>query len=223
MTALSLIRRGILRARDYLRGRRKGQFRTFEIAYVILVSDEVHNYMSRLQIDILNQYGVNPGLKASPHITLKLGFEASRLEPFERYFDKLANETEPFEICIKDIGFFDEGVIFMDVEHNPRLEKLRRRILDDLSEQHGVEPYPLEGDRYHFHATLAYGLSKHDFTAARQKLKDMKVEFRFVLNTLALFCHAGDGWITYKRAAVSQNRTDGGSRSERAVDENGQS
>jgi len=199
------IYRFILRALKYLRLADRG--RTFEIAYVILVSDEVHNYMSKLQIDILKEYGMNPGLKASPHITLKLGFEVSELEPFERYFDKLVGEIEPFEICMKDIGFFDEGIIFMDVERNPQLEKLRRRILKDVSEQCGVEPYPLEGDRYHFHATLAYGLSKHDFARARQTLKDMKVEFRFALDTLALFCHTGNEWVVYKRATVSQSLT----------------
>jgi len=207
MTTLSLFHRGILGVRRYLRARRADEFRSFEIAYVILVSDEAHNYMSKLQIDILKKYGMNPGLKATPHITLKLGFEASGLEPFERYFDKLVSEVEPFEICIKNIGFFDEGIIFMDVEHNPRLEKLRRRILKDLSEQHGVEPYPLEGDRYHFHATLAYGLSNRDFARARQTLKDIKVEFRFTLDALALFCHTGDEWIAYKRATVSQSPT----------------
>lgn len=182
--------------------------RTFEIAYVILVSDEVHNYMSKLQLDILRQYGENPGIKASPHITLKLGFHVSRIEPFERYFDKLVDEIEPFEICIKDIGFFDEGIIFMDVEHNPQLERLRRRILDDLTLQHGIRPYPLEGDAYRFHATLAYGMSKRDFAEARLKLQDLKVQFRFVLNTLGILCCTEDDsyeWFTYKRSALSQS------------------
>jgi len=194
--AFGSIRRYIRRARN------RGEFRNFEIAYVILVSEEVHNYMSRLQVQILKEFGVNPGLKADPHITLKLGFEASGLDPYERYLDELARETEPFEICIRDIGFFEEGIIFMDVEDNPPLEKLRRRILNELSERHGIEPYPLEGDRYHFHATLAYGLSKRDFAKAQRALRDTKVEFRFVLDTLALFCHTGDGWIAYKRATV---------------------
>lgn len=195
----------MLRTRRYLRSDRADKVRTFEIAYVILVSDEVHNYMSRLQIDILKEYGMNPGLKASPHITLKLGFQVSGIEPFERYFDKLVSEIETFEICIVGIGFFDEGIIFMDVEHSPQLERLRRRILKDLSEQHGVEPYPLEGDRYRFHATLAYGLSNRDFARARRALKDVKIEFRFALDTLALFCHTGDEWITYKRAMLSRS------------------
>jgi len=201
--AFSSIRRHIRRARN------KGEFRSFEIAYVILVGEEVHNYMSKMQIGILKEYGVNPGLKASPHITLKLGFEASGLDPYERYLDELAREIEPFEICVRDIGFFDEGIIFMDVEENLALEKLRRRILADLWDRHGIEPYPLEGARYHFHATLAYGLSKRDFAKAQRALRDTKVQFRFVLDTLALFCHTGDEWIAYKRATLSKRSRPG--------------
>jgi 2'-5' RNA ligase len=200
------IHRFFLRALKFLRLANRD--RSFEIAYVILVSDEVHNYMSKLQLDIFKRYGANPGIKASPHITLKLGFNVSNIEPFEQYFDQLVDEIEPFEICLRNIGFFDEGIIFMDVEHNPQLETLRRRILNDLSEQHGIKPYPLEGDRYHFHATLAYGMSKHDFARARIKLKDLKVEFRFVLETLGLFCQTGDDlyeWITYKRSVLSRS------------------
>lgn len=176
--------------------------RTLEVAYVILLDDEAHNYMSKLEIELLKQYGPHEGLKATPHITLKLGFHVSDLEPFERYFDKLVAEIEPFEICIKNIGFFDDmGIIFMDVVPTQPLERLRRRILSDLSEQHGIKPHSLEGDQYHFHATLAY-LSNHDFVRARRELENIKVEFRFMFDTLGLICHTGDEWVTYKRARL---------------------
>ncbi|MGH7184351.1 MAG: 2'-5' RNA ligase family protein [Nitrospiraceae bacterium] len=176
--------------------------RTLEVAYVILLDDKAHNYMSKLEIELFKQYGPHEGLKATPHITLKLGFHVSDLEPFERYFDKLVTEIEPCEIYIKNIGFFDDmGIIFMDVVHTQQLERLRRRILSDLSEQHGIKPYPLEGDQYHFHATLAY-LSKHDFVRARRDLENTKVEFRFMLDTLGLICHTGGGWVTYKRTRL---------------------
>jgi 2'-5' RNA ligase len=187
-------------------GSRQGH--TFELAYVILVSDEVHNYMSKLEIDLMKQYGAHEGLKATPHITLKLGFHVSDLEPFERYFDELVGESEPFEICVKNFGFFDEaGIIFMDVVHTPELDSLRQRIVNDLSMRHGIKPNTLEGDQYHFHATLAY-LSKHDFARARRELENVKIEFRFVMDTLGLICQTGDGWITYKRARLTQVSTE---------------
>lgn len=201
---LGRLYRYILRGRAGGGVQRSRQGRTFELAYVILVSDEVHNYMSKLEIDLMKQYGAHEGLKAPPHITLKLGFHVTDIEPFERYFDELVHTIEPFEVCVKDFGFFDEaGIVYMDVVHTPELDSLRRRIVNDLSLQHGIKPNDLEGDQYHFHATLAY-LSKNDFSRARREFEQVKFERRFVVNTLGLICHTGDGWITYKRGRVPQ-------------------
>lgn len=182
--------------------------RTFEIAYVIFVSDEIHNYMTKLQYDILRRYGPNPGIRSTPHITLKLGFQVSNIEPFERYFDELVRETEPFEITVRNIGFFDEGIVFMDVEHTPPLDRLRRRILSDLAARFDIQPYPLEGDGYRFHATVAYGMAPQDFAAARASLGDLRVDFRFALKTLGMLCQTGDDsyeWMTYKRAVLARS------------------
>lgn len=201
---LSRMYRYILRGGEGGGVQRSSQRRTFELAYVILVNDEVHNYMSKLEIDLMKQYGAHEGLKAPPHITLKLGFHVADIEPFERYFDELINEIEPFDICVKNFGFFDEaGIVYLDVAHTPELNSLRRRIVNDLSVRYGIKPNTLEGDQYHFHATLAY-LSRNDFTRARRELENVKIERRFVLNTLGLICHTGDGWITYKRARLTQ-------------------
>ena len=196
--------RFMLRAGQYVGFNRPRGVRNLEVAYVILPSDEAHNYMSKLEIEIFKRYGPHEGLKATPHITLKLGFHVSDIEPFEQYFDKLVAEIEPFEICLKNIGFFDEmGIAFMDVVHTPQLERLRQRILRDLSDRHDVKPYPLEGNQYHFHATLAY-LSKDDFAEARRELENIKIEFKFVLDTIGLICHTGDEWVTYKRAKLTR-------------------
>ena len=171
-------------------------------AYVILVSEEVHNYMRRLQLEILQKYGTNPEIEVSPHITLKQGFGARDFVPLERYFDKLVEEIEPFEITVRNIGFFVAGVIFMGVAQNEPLDALRRRVIRDLSSEFGVRPNAFEDDRYHFHATLAHGLSRDSFERARRELGGLQVEFRFVCDTLALLYHTGGTWITYKRSAM---------------------
>jgi 2'-5' RNA ligase len=201
----NMIRQCVQVIRKSIHDHRSDPLKTWEIAFVILVSDEVHNYMSRLQIDILRRFGVNPGLKAIPHITIKMGFKVADIEPFVRYFDELTGNIDPFEIRVKGIGSFDEGIIFMDVEKNPKLEKLRQRVLGDLSAKYGIQPCLVEDDRFHYHATLAYDLPKDDFINARQALKDTKDEFHFVADTFALFCHTGDEWIAYKRATLSKS------------------
>lgn len=129
------------------------------LAYAILVPDDVQNFMRRATVELFERYGSNySSIVVPPHITIKQPFEAE-LEPSERYFDRLAAETDSFEIVLRGWATFpgDEGVVFLDVEQDPRLFALQRRVLDEL----GVEPAPHESGEptpYHFHGTVALGL-----------------------------------------------------------------
>jgi 2'-5' RNA ligase len=202
---------GIPKIREYLRHRGKRKASPIQIAFVILVSDEIHNFMRGLEVELFHKYGVDRTLRDNPHISLKQGFEVDALEPFEAYFDKLAKEIRPFEIVIDGIGFFDQGIIYLDVKKDPRLETLRRRILRDLAGQFGVRPNPLEDERYHFHATLASGFPTKDFPKARQACETIRAEYRFVFDTLGLLYHIGGQWIIYKRSNVNRaEKADGG-------------
>jgi 2'-5' RNA ligase len=173
------------------------------LGFVILVSEDVHNAMRRLQLRIVQEYGANSGIEGPPHLTLKQGFAAPAIEPFEQYLDRVAAEIAPFEITLRGIDAFDDGVIFLDVAPNPALEALRRRVVHDLATEFGVIPNALEGDRFRFHATLAQGLPRGAFERARQALRGVDVEYRFVCDTLGLLCDPGSGWITYKLATVA--------------------
>lgn len=202
MDERSTLRRLLSRARAAAR-RRPSPDRPFELAFVILTSDEVHNHVRRQQLELLRRHGANPALRATPHITLKLGFPAVTLEPFERFLDELAADLAPFEIRLPGYGSFDEGILYLDVERTSPLEALRRRIVGELAARFGVRPLALEeGDRFHFHATLAYGLSRSDFERARGALRHTPLDFRFQVERLALLCHTGSEWVTYRRARV---------------------
>ena len=175
-----------------------------KLAYVILPPDEVHNFMRRVQADLYERYeGSRTTLALEPHVTIKQPFEAAELEPHEQYLERLSEETEPFELVMHGFGFFEqEGAVFLDVEQDPRLFALQRRVLDDLA----LEPAMYESEApvpYHFHGTLATGLSAEDLSAAREQLGDSP-EFRFPLETFGLFRCTEETWTLYKRAAVTR-------------------
>jgi 2'-5' RNA ligase len=194
--------RRLRRLLDRLRGRPGGTGELFEVAYVFLVSDQLNNYVRKAQVELEARHGRNLALSTVPHITLKLGVPAGSLEPFERHFDRLVAEVEPFEVCVQGFDFFEEGIIFLGLEPQPRLEELRRRILSELSEQLGIEPYDLEkGDRYRFHVTVAHGLTPVEFERARHSLDRETPRFRFTVDRMGLFCYTRDFWFTYRLGA----------------------
>lgn len=173
-----------------------------ELAFVLPVGDDAHNYMTAVQVEVLKRQGINDALVAPPHITLKLGFKTADLGILADYLDEVARTTPPFEITMGRISAFDDGVIFMRVEPTEHLERLRRRIVRELRERFQIEPRALEEDRFRFHATLAYGLSKKGFEEELPRLSRLTPSFRFQAQTLAMFCHMGKHWITYRRAAL---------------------
>lgn len=176
----------------------------FEVAYVLLLSDELDNYLRRLQVELERRYGQNRALSTPPHITLKLGVPTTDLAPFERYLDRIVQEIEPFDVAVQGIDFFDEGIAFLRVEEEPRLEAVRQRIVQDLSETLSIEPYALEtGGRYRFHVTLAHGLDPRAFARARVELDRATPRFRFTVETMALLAYTRDFWITYKQMPLA--------------------
>jgi 2'-5' RNA ligase len=198
----SLLRKTLSR----LRGRGGRPPERPRVAYVIPVSDEVHNLVRRVEVGIASRRGEDPGIGVSPHITLKQGFDVAALEPHERYFDALAADIAPFDIEVTGVGVFEGGIVFLDVAPDPRLEALRQRILRDLAERFGVVPYALEDHRYHFHATMAAGLTAREVAEVQRALQGERTDFRFRCETLALLYHTGAQWITYKRSALGGGR-----------------
>lgn len=183
--------------------RRAPRPETFEVAFAAIVGDDVHNEAAKLKLDILNRYGRNPGIEATPHVTLKLGFPVpiDAIGAFEEYFDRLLEDVAPFPVRVKGVGFFDEGIVFLDVEPSPPLDRLRRRIVADLSARHGIPPHRLEGDAYHFHVTAGY-VEPRDLPDARRAFQGKVGESTFTLETLAMLCHTGSEWVTYKRGRL---------------------
>jgi 2'-5' RNA ligase len=182
--------------------RRQGPTDQVQLAVVIPVSEEIANYATGTQIEILREYGSNPGLDAYPHITLKMGFAVGDIAPFERYVEELAKGETPFEISVRNFGCFEDGILFLDVEPGAALERLRQRVLGDLSEIHGIRPEAIEGPQFHFHITLAYGLSRREFERLRNTYAARHVEFNFRVSHIDLFRHTGHEWVSCKHAAL---------------------
>jgi 2'-5' RNA ligase len=173
-----------------------------QLAYALLVPDDVHNWMRRTSFELVERYGGRLSTVV-PHVTIKNAFDAEAAEQYEQYLDRLAADTEPFELVLRGYGFFEAPgwVVFLGVEPSEELHALHRRVLDDLS----LEPAQFEGPDFHFHATLALDLSPDEHARARAELTDKPTpEFRFPLERIGLarYAETPGMWTTYRLARV---------------------
>lgn len=192
--------------RTYASGTRSGPIEQVQLALVIPVDEKFAQEVTRIQIEILRKYGRNPGLQAYPHITLKMGFSARDIAPFEKYVEKLASEVPSFEIAVRNFDSFEDGILFLNVEPNPALDRLRQRVLFDLMEGHGIKPEEIEGAQFRFHVTLAHGLANPEFDELRESFATREMQFKFNARHIDLFCHTGQQWVSYIHAAMRDAR-----------------
>lgn len=180
----------------------------YRIGYAVLLDDASHNYARKMELDISERFQTRGGLRQSPHITIKPPFTVETLDPFIEYFDQLARTTEPFEITLDGIDFFEPKVIFINVEKNHYLHDLHQKIVADLQTNQGIEPNPkTEGENVRFHSTLAVAdLTEENFYKAKEHLKDEHPRFTFKASTLGFFYHLSpeEGWIIYRRAKMGR-------------------
>jgi 2'-5' RNA ligase len=202
MFVRGLIYRGIHATRALLGIGRQHNYRTLEIAVVLLLDETAHHQARQRQLAVLRRHGVNPGLAAAPHITLKLGFKCRDPQAVADYLDELAARSTPVPVTLQNFGHFDEGITFWDVVPDPALDRLRRTVVADLQTRFGIEPRPLEGDSFRFHVTLASELPPAAFRAERDALADARAEHRFAGQQVALLVRCDHHWVDYKTVTL---------------------
>jgi 2'-5' RNA ligase len=182
---------------------RQNNYKNLEVAIVLLLPDDVQNELQRWQLDILRRHGLNPGLSAPPHITLKLGFKFDNIEAIANDMAVLTKQTAQLPVLLKDFRHFDEGIIFLDVAPDEALERCRQSVVQMVSRQHGVQPRPIEQAGFHSHVTLTYGLPKQRFEQERALFAAMPVQFACVLDRMALLVRVDDHWVTYRSCPLA--------------------
>lgn len=208
MSLKGMIHRSVWQLRAITGIGRQNNYRNIETAIVLLLPDEVGNEVQRWQLGILRRNGLNPGLSAPPHITLKLGFKHEDIDALAASMAELAGRTAPLPALLKDFRHFDEGIIFLDVAPDKALERCRQAVVQMVSRQHGVSPRPIEQAGFHSHVTLTYGLPRPRFEQEHARFAAMPVQFRCVLDRMALLVRVDDQWVTYRSCQLAGPASD---------------
>lgn len=154
----------------------------------ILPPQEFLDQVTKLKLDIKNEFGVKYALKSPAHITLKMPFlfDENKISKLTDSLSDLFKDSKPFTIQISGADQFRRRVIFLKVGKSSELMALQEKIKKHLKiEHHLVEE--LSDKNYHPHMTVAFqDIKKGQFDPLYQFILERKLEFSFVANSIVL-------------------------------------
>lgn len=130
-----------------------------------------------------------------PHFTWQLG-EGYQQEDVISLLHELTLNLEPFEICTQGLNHFSSSspILFIEVSKSPKLLELHTAIWQQLFPL-TLDPSPLYSpERWHPHITLAMeDISWEVLDEVTAHLQQQNLEWRFMLDNLAIACQHADG------------------------------
>lgn len=170
------------------------------IDLALLVEREIQNIIRNIILKLHMDYNLELVSALLPqHVSLKSPFSISNMDYIENYFNELAKSIEPFEFKFQNIELINfekmeimNEVIWIDVEENPVLREIHKKINQDLKDRFDIPLSPFDGDMFHFHSTLFYHFSNEVsldvYEKAFQDIKQKHLGLNCRSNEIALFC-----------------------------------
>jgi 2'-5' RNA ligase len=176
--------------------------------FALLPPSDIHNMVRHLAWEAhTSQQITTMAARLPAHVSLKISFDIHDLGLLENYMDELAASIPPMEIYLTELQLIEMGTIgllWLDVVQTPALRQLHFRILNDLVARLGESAcVPPDGERYHFHMTVAMGKPLSAFQQAYTAMRTCAVNTSFTARELCLFLYddqsgLDEDYITYK-------------------------
>jgi len=182
------------------------------LCIALLVDYKVNNYVREIVYNLSENQGVGIEPSLLPqHVSLKQTFEVDSIKEVDRFFEDFAASVKTFEVEFSKIDLIKMGagektteILWLDVEESNELRVIHNRLNDEMAKQVNVPATGFDGDRFHFHSTIAYGYNGEvDFESVKEEWEPLTPELRFEAKEIALFyspdaqCVPGR-FVTYK-------------------------
>ncbi len=165
-------------------------------AVISLLPEPYNTHVERIWDSLEDHFGLNyVRLTPIPHLTWQLG-EGYQEEEVISCLHELTLRLEPFEVCTQGLNHFsgESPVLFIEVSKSPRLLELHAALWQQLLPL-TLDPSPLYSpETWHPHITLTIkDLSWEMLDEVTTHLQQENLEWRFVLDNLAVACQHADG------------------------------
>lgn len=163
----------------------------------VLPPDKIQEEITGFKHEITEKYESKHALRSPPHITLHMPFKWKN----KRYGDlidvmtTLNSDLASFEVQLKDFGFFEPRVVFVDVVKNKRLNELQENVVDACRKKLKLNNANYKNRPFHPHITIGFrDLKKRMFYKAKKAFEDRSFSCEFWVEEVALLKHDGKKW-----------------------------
>jgi len=188
--------------------------------FAFLTDNHTQNLVRKLTWDIHQKYRTGIDFcRLQPHISLTQPFDIYDLEALSNYMDQLAGSIEPFEMRLPQLELIDatidgleSGIIWLSVEETESLRGIHNRLNEELTQRFGNVQADFDGDRYHFHMSVAIGGQPiGTYNKIFHEFKDRLGNLQFMVRELVMFVYdersdLNAGYMTYKILPLDINR-----------------
>jgi 2'-5' RNA ligase len=163
----------------------------------ILPPENIRREINQLKEEVAQKFNSRHALRSPPHITLHMPFtwRMDKLEILDSCMDEINGSIQPFEIELKDFGFFPLRVVFVDVVANEQLTELQRRVATSARKHLKLTNANYKDQPFHPHVTIGFrDLKRPDFMLAFDYYSPRSFGGKFTVEKVALLRHDGRVW-----------------------------
>jgi len=163
----------------------------------LLAPAQINEQVLKWKHYMREHYGCVVALKSPAHITLVPPFwmDVSLEKKLMADVDAFAAQQHPFDIHLKNFDAFKPKVIFVGVEKNDELHRLKLSLENYLDKK--------EARAFHPHLTIANrDLRKKDFAPAFEHFSKIEYHASFTVNGIALLQHDGTQWQVHHVSVI---------------------
>lgn len=168
----------------------------------LIPNQEVSNKLMELKNYMADHHNCKAPLRSPPHITLYMPFQWKENEEMELSLKlkEFADEQRSFEIHLNGFDSFSPRVIFIKIEENELLQKVKKNLNWFLKKNFQLMDGDYKRRGFRPHITIAFrDLRKSEYYKAWEKFENENFDEIFKCDNICLLKHTGKKWEIYSK------------------------
>jgi 2'-5' RNA ligase len=169
---------------------------------------DIQERIIQLKEEVVEKFGSKHALNAPAHITMHMPFKwkDKRFNELAEIMRQLNEDFMPFKVQLKDFGFFDPRVVYVDVVANEQLSVLQGNVQQAAKAQLKLTNANYKDQVFHPHMTIAFrDLKKAAFFEAKAYYTQQTFSAHFKIQGVDLLRHDGKMWRVIEKQLFSKN------------------